>query len=405
MQKFQRPVYILFSLVILASVFSFGFTIGKQNGVRSVVPIGEGSVLGIGETPAKFSADVKFGLFWDVWDLIKDEYVDQPVSEKTMFYGALKGLVASLGDPHTNFFDPAEAEAFRSDLSGSFDGIGAEIGFKDDLLQIIAPLPESPAEGAGLMTGDVIVTIDGVDTFGMAIEEAVSHIRGTKGTQVVLKIWREGFEETKDFSITRDTIKVDSVRYSVSEDGIAVINIYFFNGDTSANFEKAVQSILTSDVKGIILDLRGNPGGYLTSAVDVASAWIGNDVIAFEQVKDQQEALYGTQEARLFDLPTIVLVNGGSASGSEIVAGALQDTGLATLVGEQTFGKGSVQDYRDLPDGSSVKITVAKWLTPNKRSINLEGITPDVVVEYTRENAEAKEDPQMNKAIELLNQE
>ncbi len=402
---FQRPFKILIILLLVIGTFSIGFELGKGVGVRSVVPEGEGKVLGQGEIPAGLGEDVNFSLFWDVWDFIKDDYVDQPVSEKDLFYGAMQGLVFGLGDPHSVFFTPEDAAEFQQDLSGEFSGIGAEIGLKDDQLQIVAPLPGTPAQRAGLQAGDGIYAIDGVDTAGMAVDEAVSRIRGEKGTPVVLTISHNGVDTLEEVTIIRDTITVESVKLTIREDGIAVIDIYFFNEDTTALFDAAVQKILTSDVSGLVVDLRNDPGGYLTSAIDVASAWAGRDVITYESQKDQKRPLIGTGEALLAGLPTVVLVNGGSASASEIVAGALQDFDLATIVGEQTFGKGSVQDYRDLPDGSAIKITIAKWLTPKGRSIDQLGITPDVIVEFTEEQFVAGIDPQMDKAIEVLNAE
>lgn len=404
-RRYTTHLIVLVLLLISTTGFAFGYFIGKQNGIRSVVPPGEGEVIGVGEIPPGLSEDVNFSLFWDVWDLLKDEYVDQPISEKDLFYGAMSGMVWSLEDPHSVFFDPETAQEFQAELEGSFDGIGAEIEVKDGQLQVVAPLPGTPAELAGLQPGDKIYFIDGVDTTGMVVEEAVSLIRGEKGTTVVLTISHNGVETLEDISIERDTIIVESVKYTMRDDGIAVINLYFFNGDTAPLFEAAVQNALASGAEGIILDLRSNPGGYLNAAIDVASAWTGKQTVVIEQVRDEQTTLPGTASAMLSGIPTVVLVNGGSASGSEIVAGALQDYELATIVGEQTFGKGSVQDYRELPDGSAVKFTIAKWLTPDGRSIDHEGITPNIVVELTQEQFDAGQDPQFDKAIEILSAE
>ncbi len=402
MRPVSKPLIVLTSALIIAGSFSAGFAIGRQEGVRSVVPPGEGQVLGTGEIPPGLEDDVNFSLFWDVWDLIKDEYVDQPVSEKDLFYGAMKGMVWALGDQHSVFFDPETAKEFADELSGTFEGIGAEIEVKDDQLQIVAPLSGSPAEMAGLKSGDHILAIDGLDTTGMVVDEAVKHIRGEKGTDVTLTISRDGWTEAQEYVITRDTITVESVTYAMRDDGIAVITISFFNGDTSKLFTEAAQQALSGGAKGIVLDLRNDPGGYLTAAIDVASAWVGRTTVVTEKALDQSQASVGTGPAVLDGIPTVVLVNGGSASASEIVAGALQDDNKATIVGEQTFGKGSVQDYRDLPDGSAVKLTIARWFTPLDRSIDKQGITPDVVVELTEEQVKADQDPQMDKAVELL---
>lgn len=403
-RRFPPAVIILVLAVFTTTAFAIGYEVGFQKGVASIVPPGEGQVLGQGETPPGLSEDVDFGIFWDVWDLIKETYVDQPVSEKDLFYGSLRGLLSGLHDPYTLFFDPADNEAFQAELEGSFDGIGAEIGIKDGQLQIIAPLPDSPAAQAGIKAGDKIYFIDGVDTSQMTSDDAVSRIRGEKGTTVTLSITRDGIEGLTDVTITRDTITIDSVKYTLRDDGLAVINIYFFNGETTQLFADAVQQIAMHDVKGIVLDLRNDPGGYLTAAIDVGSAWVDNDVIVSEHTQGEETPYQSTQIALLEGIPTVVLVNGGSASASEIVAGALQDYGLATLVGEQTYGKGSVQDYRELRDGSAVKITIAKWFTPLGRSIDKDGITPDEVVEFTKEQYEAGIDPQLNRAVEILNQ-
>lgn len=393
-------------MLILAAfttaAFAIGYDVGWQKGAASNVPAGEGQVFGQGEIPSGLSDDVNFTMFWDVWDLIKERYVDQPVSEKDLFYASLRGLLSGLKDPYTLFFDPTDNEEFQAELEGSFEGIGAEIGMKDNQLTVIAPLVGSPAERAGIKAGDKIYFIDGVETFEMTTEEAVSRIRGEAGTAVTLSITRDGLEGLEEIVITRDTITIDSVKYLLRDDGIAVINIFFFNGETSELFGNAVQQIATHTVKGIVLDLRNDPGGYLDAAIDVASAWIDNDVIVSERVQDKETPYTSTQISLLEKIPTVVLVNGGSASASEIVAGALQDYELATLIGEQTFGKGSVQDYREFPDGSAVKLTIAKWYTPLGRSIDQDGITPDEVIEFTKEQYEAGIDPQFARAIEFL---
>lgn len=392
----------LIAALLIAFSFSAGFLVGQEQGVRSVVPVGEGKVLGVGEVPPGLDKDVNFSLFWNVWNLVKDEYVDQPISEKDLLYGSLKGMVAALGDQHSLFFDPEMAKEFASQLSGSFDGIGAEIEVKDSQLVIIAPLPGTPAEKAGLLTGDRILAIDGVETAGMPVDEAVKRIRGQKHTTVTLTISRDGWTQAKDYPIVRDTIVVESVKYTLRDDKIAVITIASFGEDTSRLFKIASDQAIKDGAKGIVLDLRGDPGGYLNAAIDVSSAWVGESTVVIEKIKDQEQKNIGTSLATLTGMPTVVLVNGGSASASEIVSGALQDHKDATIVGEQSFGKGSVQDYRDLPDGSAVKLTIARWYTPNDRSIDKLGITPDVIVPMTQADVDAGKDPQMDKAIEIL---
>ncbi|RMD59154.1 S41 family peptidase [Candidatus Parcubacteria bacterium] len=352
----------------------------------------------------KLSQDVDFNLFWQVWDTLKEKYVDSAqVTDKKMFYGALKGMAAALGDPYTVFMDPKAAHDFEEDLAGTFEGIGAEIGIKNDTLTIIAPLPDMPAEKAGLKAGDQVYAIDGESTLGITIDEAVRKIRGPKGTQVTLTIWRKGFDNTKDITITRGTIVVKSVRTNLREDNIFVIKIISFNNDTEDLFNKAVREAINKSPRGIILDLRNNPGGFLDTAIEMASEWIEDGTVVIEKFNEERQNEYLARgRARLKGFPTVVLVNRGSASASEIVAGALQDYGLAVVVGEKTFGKGSVQTLEKFSDGSSVKVTIAKWLTPKGRSINDEGIEPDIKVKLTLDDYNHDRDPQVEAAIKVL---
>lgn len=366
---------------------------------------GQERVLGLNQVPSeKLADDIEFKRFWELWELLKEKYYLQPVKDRDLFYGAMTGLAQSLGDPYTTYFEPKVAQEFQESLQGKFEGIGAEIGLKEDILQIIAPLPETPAERAGLLAGDVLVKINHDDTVGMTVEKAVSLIRGPKGTSVTLSVLRPSQKKPPfDVTITRDVIRIKSVRSKMLPGQLAVIEVTNFNGDTSEAFQGAVREVLRKDPKGLILDLRNDPGGFLDTAIDVASYWVGEQPVVKErrQGKIIQE-LKGTNRAILDATPTIVLVNQGSASASEIVAGALQDYGKARLVGTKTFGKGSVQDYQLLSDGSAVKITIAEWLTPKERTINKTGLTPDVTVERTPEDYEAKRDPQLDRAVELL---
>jgi len=397
-----RSIFILSLLLVTIVMFSLGFFIGQASGVRSVVPQGQGELVGQGEVPRYLAQDVDFEQFWDIWNFVKEAYYKQPVSDIELFYGSMKGVLEGLDDPYSVYFDPEEAEEFSASLEGSFEGIGAEIGIKDDRLQIVAPLDGLPADQAGLLPGDWIVLIDEVETTGMSVEEAVTLIRGEKGTQVTLTIAREGVDGITDYTITRDKIVIDSVKWAVDENQIMTISISTFNHDTSELFSEAVQEALAANVQGIMLDLRSNPGGLLTTAIDIASAWVGYDAVVIERAQDDVQTFRGVSAPRLQGIPTVVLVNGGSASASEIVSGALQDYGYATIVGNQTFGKGSVQEYQELPDGSAVKITTAVWYTPQGRSINEEGILPDVTVEYTLEDYQAEVDPQRTTGLDVL---
>jgi carboxyl-terminal processing protease len=390
------------AIVFVVASFLWGYRVGSQKHPR---PFGSasGTVEFVNADADQSGGTVDFKEYWDVWNLIKDRYAKQPVDEKKMFYGSLEGMVASLGDPHSIFMEPVATQEFAKELAGKFEGIGAEIGIKNDLLVIIAPLPDSPAEKAGLISGDRILGIDDLDTTGMTIDEAVSHIRGDKGTKVKLHILSKGEDEPRVVEIVRDTIVVQSVKvtYATSPKGkkLAVIEISHFNGDTTGLFLEAVTRAAAKGVDGIVLDLRDNPGGYLDSAVQILGEWVPGDIAVSERYSDGSVDEHRADgRGRLAGIPTVVLVNGGSASASEIVSGALQDHGKAVLIGEQTYGKGSVQDLVDLDDGSSVKITIAEWLTPKGNNINTQGIAPDYVVERTHQDYENDKDPQRDAA-------
>lgn len=395
----------MLAAVLVALAFFGGVSVGESRGNSASGNLTSDFINGQTEVPQDIANKVGFDRFWEVWEIVQTRHVDQPVNETDLFYGSISGMVAALDDPYSIFLDPKFAEMFESELSGTFEGIGAEIGIKKDQLTIIAPLPGTPAEQSGLMAGDKILAIDGVDTMGMSIDEAVRRIRGPKGEKVVLTIDREG-EEPQDVEITRDKIQVVSTRWRTEQrDGLnmGVIEIFHFNESTMPAFEEAVQSLLLENPDGIVLDLRNNPGGFLDVAVDVAGEWIPHDVVVQEKFSDGSTRNYTSNgNARFADIPTVVLVNSGSASASEIVAGALQHYDKAVVVGEQTFGKGSVQDYIEFDDGSALKLTIALWLTPSGRSIEEAGITPDKAVEMTAEDFNQDRDPQMKQAVDEL---
>lgn len=363
-----------------------------------------GKVLGKYTKNRQLSNDVNFDLFWDVWDKLEKNYVNKDtLSEKEMLYGAINGLVASTKDPYTVFMDPKQAETFDSDMAGVFQGIGAEIGIKKDRLVVIAPIPDSPAQKAGIRSGDFIASINGTSTQGMTTDQAVNLIRGPKGTEVKLIILHAGDEKPVEIKIIRDVIKINSVKTEMRKDGIFVITLSSFNNDTDELFSKAASEIVAKKPKGIVLDLRNNPGGYLETAINVASYWVATGTIVSERFADKKVNAYESRGISLLkNYKTVVLVNQGSASASEIVSGALQDYKKATIVGKQTFGKGSVQVLETLKDGSSLKVTIAQWLTPQGNNITEKGITPDKIVDFTADDYENNKDPQLEEALKIL---
>jgi len=344
-------------------------------------------------------------LFKEVWLKIHQDYYGRNnISDSDLFYGALSGMVAALGDPHTLFFDPKTSKEFNQELSGVFYGIGAEIGRRDGLLVIIAPLADTPADKAGLKPGDKILAIDGKDATEYSVDKAISSIRGEKNTRVTLTILAVSDNKTRDVVLIREKISVPSVTYKL-ENNLAIIKLSSFNDDTAEQFAKIVNKLLVDNPSGIVLDLRNNPGGYLETAVQITSYWLEpKQVIVREEFADKSkdQSHSAVTKPSLAKFKTIILVNEGSASASEILAGALKDYNKAQLVGKKTYGKGSVQSLFPLSSDSSVKITVAKWLTPKGTTIDVTGINPDFEVDYTEEDFKAGLDPQLDKAKELL---
>ncbi len=415
--QFKKVFFICLVFAFIISSFGLGLYIGYNKNIatpRTEEIKKEGEVLNQNEIPEYLFKDVDFNLFWDAWKLIKKNYVNQPVSETKLFYGAMKGLLSGLNDPYSVFMEPVVSKKFSQEIKGNFEGIGAEIAIKDERLTIVAPLSGSPAEKAGIKAGDKVLLIDDLDTTDITLDSAVNLIRGEKGTEVNLTILRKGLDEPKKITIVRNTINIPSVQWRQLEKNpdISYIKVIQLNEDTADTFKKAVNESLTKKPKGLILDLRNDPGGLLDVAIALASYWIEKGSVVIEQFgpyyennfTENKKIEYETRAYnKLKDMPTVVLINGGSASGSEIIAGALQDYGKATLVGEKTFGKGSVQELQQLSDGSSIKLTIAEWFTPKGRIINKQGVEPDIKVELTEEDYENNKDPQLDKAIEILN--
>jgi len=398
-----KKIILVGSLTIfILAIFAGGFYTGRNKIEKSVFnrPLAYSPEA---NTTVSTSTPLDFNLYWQVWDSLKENYVDRnKVTDQELFYGSLKGMAQSTGDPYTVFMDPKEAKELSDDLAGTFEGIGAELGMRNDIATIIAPLDGMPAQKAGLRAGDKLYAVDGKSTIGLDINTIVKQIRGPKDTKVTLTIIR-GKEKPRDIAITRSVIIVKSIKTEMRSDGILVIRVSNFNDDTESLFKEAVNLALTKNPKGIILDLRNNPGGYLDTAVSMASEWIAEGPIVAEQFNGNKRNEYPSDgSGRLQNFPTVVLVNGGSASASEILAGALRDYKKATLVGEKTFGKGSVQSIDSLVNGAALKITIAKWLTPAGDYIHDKGLDPTIVVPLTAAEAEKNLDPQFNKALEIL---
>ncbi|MEF8847302.1 MAG: S41 family peptidase [Candidatus Paceibacterota bacterium] len=384
-----KKLLVSFLLVLLLGVsFGAGFWFGQEK--CEVCP----------------PSEIDMSLFWESWETLHDKYVDAgKLGSQQLIYGAISGMVKSLDDPYTLFMEPSDAKRFRENVSGDFEGIGAEIGIREGQLQIIAPLEGTPAEKAGIQAGDKVLEVNGSSTQGITVEKAVEWIRGPKGSVVTLTIARDGWEESKPIDIERSTIEIPSMDWEMKEGKIAYIKLEHFTEALSSSFREAAIEITKKDAKGIVLDVRNNPGGYLSVAQDITGWFIDKGkVIAIEDFgSDREDKKYKSQGPGTFsDLPVVVLVNQGSASASEILAGALRDQRGVKLIGTKSFGKGSVQELSRLDDGSSLKITVAKWLTPNGDLIADKGLEPDVKVERTEEDYKNDKDPQLKKALEII---
>ncbi len=405
--RFSKYIGIYLAIILFVSSFGLGILVGQSIIIKKQIENANGDVeiskvINFNRSVSR-SDSIDFSQFWDVWDRIKEKYVYKDVKDADLFYGAIEGLVYSLGDPYSVYMVPKTAEEFAKDLSGEFEGIGAEIGIKNGQLTVVSPLADSPAEHAGLRAGDKIMAIDKENTFGMDVNMAVSKIRGEAGTEVTLLVTRNGAGKAFDIVIMRAKINVPSVTFEWKGDKIAYIRILQFNEDTDVIFDRFAQKLVDENAKGIILDMRNNPGGFLDAAVNMASEWVDEGMIVSEKSDTGYSRDHETiGEHRLSGIKTVVLVNGGSASASEIVAGALKDHGLADVIGEKTFGKGSVQDFETFPDGSALKLTVAEWYTPLGKNINKEGILPDVEIKQDWENEKVGEDVMLDRAIDII---
>ncbi len=345
-----------------------------------------------------------FTPFWEAWTIVHEDYVDQPVDDEALMQGAIRGMMEALGDEHSSYMDPQTYADANAGLAGEYEGIGAWVDTTTEYLTIISPMPGSPAEKAGLQPGDKVIAIDGEDMTGIDAELARQRVLGPAGTTVRLTIAREGEAEPLEFSIVREKIVMKSAIGKMLEGDIAYIQVTTFGDKTTPELRAALKEVMAQNPKGLILDLRNNGGGYLQTSVEVASEFISKGVILYEQYGDGRRITYEAQPGGLAtNIPLVVLINEGTASASEIVAGAIQDYGRGKLVGVTSYGKGSVQNWVPLSnDQGAVRVTIAKWLTPNERTIHHQGLTPDVQVELSDADRLAGKDTQLDKAIEVL---
>lgn len=346
-----------------------------------------------------------FGLFWRAWNMIEEKHIwRENLDRQAMIYGAIRGLVGSLGDPHSTFFNPEDTKRFYEDVSGSFDGVGIELGIRKGTLTVISPLKNTPAYHAGLRAGDQIIRIDDTVTYDLTLDEAVNLIRGPSGTTVTLTVFREMSDTTIEVPIIRSTIVVPVLDWELKDSNIIYLQIFQFTDKTGDDLNNAVPKMINSGGEKIILDLRNNPGGLLDVSVDVAGIFLERDslVVSEHFAGGRENNDFRTQiDGALKHMPAIVLINQGTASAAEILAEALRVNREIVLLGEKTFGKGSVQELFEF-DSSSLKLTVAEWLTPREESINNSGIEPDIVVELTEEDFETGRDPQLERALEII---
>jgi carboxyl-terminal processing protease len=344
-----------------------------------------------------------FDLFWEAWNLVQSDYYGELPSEEEMTYGALRGAIDTLGDPYTAFIEPSIAQIMREDESGTFEGIGAFVGMEDGLLTVARPMKGQPAEKAGLQRGDVVIQVDDTPLENMSLYEAIALIRGPAGTSVRLTIVRDG-QEPFEVEITRALIDIPVVESQMLENGIAYVSLIDFSSDANVKLKSAIEELLAQNPKGLILDLRGNGGGWLNEALLVSGLFLPKDeVVVIERYKGAEPDVLRTSNDPIApDIPMVVLVDGGSASASEIVAGALQDYDRAVLIGEKTFGKGSVQWARELSNGAELRVTIARWFTPKDRAIHGQGLEPDIVVKMSEDDVTAGLDPQLDRAVDYL---
>lgn len=401
-----RNILLVFvAIVLLAGTFSGGVLVGW------ILPAQTALEASSTATPSeadleKQALDELFIPFWETWQYIHEQYIDQPVDDTKLMQGAITGMLESLGDKHTGYMDPDTYNQVTAPLDGSYEGIGASVDTTGELLTIISAMPGSPAEEAGLKPGDAVLKVNGTDVTKSDPNIVLKSVKGPAGTDVTLTIQRIDIPDPFDVTITRQKIELKSVSSEMKEGNIGYVQISTFGETTTAELKSALSTLMEQNPKGLIIDLRYNSGGYLTTAIEVISQFIPSGVVMYEQEQNGELTSYSAEPGGLAtEIPLVVLVNEGSASASEITAGAIQDLGRGTIVGVTTYGKGSVQNWIPLDNNQgAVRITVARWLTPKHRQINEEGLTPDVIVELTQADVDAQIDAQLNKALEILRQ-
>lgn len=407
--SFNKYLSIIGSVVVAICLFSIGFLSGKLWG-GSVADTDAPIYKIVGELQNEDITELDFDLFWEVWGTLESRYVDPSIDEKELYYGAIQGMVAGVGDPVTVYLTPEQTDAYLQGNEGRFEGIGAELGYKEGTLIVVTPLEGSPAKDAGILAGDRILEVDGADVTGVNIYEVVSMIRGDAGTNVVVSVIHEGETASVDIEITRGEITVPSVEFDGMQGEIAVIDADRFTEESLVAWEgrwnDVVSEVVASNPSAVILDLRGNPGGYFDAAVWAAGEFLpSGSIIAKQQNRNGQEIEFKvSRDGRLLDIPMVVLVDGGSASASEILAGALKHYGRVYVIGENTYGKGTAQEIVNYGDGSSLHITTLKWLMPDGTWLNPDNvIIPNEIVEFDDEAFKEGRDPQMQRAIDYLN--
>jgi len=406
-------------IVFIGISFVSGYRFGETS-----IPL-ENRIISVENKDVDKPDSVDFQPFWKAWNILNDKFAGTTTPDSDRVWGAIQGMTASFDDPYTVFFPPTESKAFADEIAGAFEGVGMEVGIKDGKLIVVAPLKGTPAERAGVQSGDIILKINDNDSVSLPVDSAVKLIRGKSGTTVNLLLGRIGSKSPLEVPIVRSTIEIPTIKTGTKDevasanstqngtglrkDGIFVIELYSFSANSANLFRNALKEFVESDSHKLVIDLRGNPGGYLDAAIDMASWFLpsGKVVVREEFGKDKEEHVFRSKGYDVFNdsLRMVILVNGGSASASEILAGALSENGVAQLVGTKTFGKGSVQELIKITPDTSLKVTIAKWLTPNGISISKQGITPDYIVNFTEKDITEKKDPQMEKAIEILSKE